>query len=827
MLAVCGAMLASSAMGAEVYPLAGEGGANRLTNPGFEQRDGDQPRGWSAYEAGGVVEAGAGRNGSAAARARRTSAADPGAGFSQSVTLDQTTPMPLVATGWSRAEGVDGAPDSDYSLYCDLEYTDGTPLWGQISAFDVGSHDWQRARVTIVPEKPVRRITVYALCRHHLGTAWFDDFSLTQVATPPGGGRLDTLAVQAAATPRGDGGNTSAADRLAVTFDGSRVTGVKLGGADVTGASPGGFFVRDVAADGGWHGFDGGHCAELGLHLDLSVKEHPTHLELSGRVVDETGRPRAVTLLFALPVRRGGWQWGQGPSTAHDADSAPESSNVVGVECGSNGLISRYPFANLSRQEGGLNLAIDPDAPAQFRLGYSSGPSLFYLAYDFGLTPVTKAFPSAAPFKFALFASDGAWGFRAGLEAWQKVFPDAFRMRTPDQGIWMAFAATSRVQGFEDFGFKFKEGNGEPAWDWAHGLLPFRYSEMGTYWMSMPPAVPRTYEQALAILQAQAADAKHAWSQRQAQAILGGGSEDAQGRLQLRFENAPWCNGCVWSNNPSPYLEAPMTQAKMVWDDAARAPYEPGAKVPLAGEYLDSLEGYVTAPLNYRPDHLAAVHIPLTFDLRERRPAIYKIFSIAEFAQYLAADLHARGKLMFANGVPFRFGFLGAYFDVMGTETDWGREGKWTPDSDEDLLYRRAICGQRPYLLLMNTHFENFGPYVERYFQRALAYGMYPSMFSYNAANDHYFEHPEWYNRDRALFRKYIPRIKALAEKGWEPVTGARIDNAALRVERFGRATFTVHNPSAKPRSGKLTGDRVPAPREVTVDAYGTEIVEE
>lgn len=70
--------------------------------------------------------------------------------------------------------------------------------------------------------------------------------------------------------------------------------------------------------------------------------------------------------------------------------------------------------------------------------------------------------------------------------------------------------------------------------------------------------------------------------------------------------------------------------------------------------------------------------------------------------------------------------------------------------------------------------------------KRALAYGMFPGFFSADASTGHYFTRPELYNRDRPLFKKYVPLCKAVAEAGWEPLTGAVSDNASVIVERFG-----------------------------------------
>jgi hypothetical protein len=75
---------------------------------------------------------------------------------------------------------------------------------------------------------------------------------------------------------------------------------------------------------------------------------------------------------------------------------------------------------------------------------------------------------------------------------------------------------------------------------------------------------------------------------------------------------------------------------------------------------------------------------------------------------------------------------------------------------------------------------------------------MFPGYFSADASTGHYFTRPELYNRDRPLFKKYIPLCKRVAEAGWEPVTGARADNASVIVERFGAQPgpcyLTVYN---------------------------------
>jgi hypothetical protein len=115
----------------------------------------------------------------------------------------------------------------------------------------------------------------------------------------------------------------------------------------------------------------------------------------------------------------------------------------------------------------------------------------------------------------------------------------------------------------------------------------------------------------------------------------------------------------------------------------------------------------------------------------------------------------------------------------------------------------------------MNTNYDVFTPeMVERYFQRSLFYGMFPGMFSHNAAENPYWQNPKWYNRDRPLFKKYLPVIKQVAEAGWQPVTGASCDNPGILVERFGpdagRAVYlTLMNDGSEAQRGQVTLDMV------------------
>lgn len=88
---------------------------------------------------------------------------------------------------------------------------------------------------------------------------------------------------------------------------------------------------------------------------------------------------------------------------------------------------------------------------------------------------------------------------------------------------------------------------------------------------------------------------------------------------------------------------------------------------------------------------------------------------------------------------------------------------------------------------------------------------MFPSFFSHNAADSTYWTRPEIYNRDRHLFKKYLPTAQRLAAAGWEPLTGATTDNPRVYLERWGRGDnvyFTLFNDSSEPQAYTLNVDQ-------------------
>lgn len=717
-----------------------------LPDPGFESNGA-----WTAYEQGYKVATGQRHSGERSIVCRNDTASGR-SGASCTVQLDQKAPAPIIVTGWSKSDSVDGSADRDYSIYIDAQYADGTPLWGLATPFPTGNHDWSRRQVTVLPQKPLKSLTVYALFRNHRGTVWFDDFSARELTGE------DVFDSQA--SPLGK--------RLATL----PVMGMK---AEV--------FVRD-------------HTGGVADDLVLQAKAGPSEIE--GTIRDRHDRARAVTLYLCLPVDATGWKWWNDARSSQTIQTGREYIRATDCSVGATGTISQYPFACISNDRQGWMVGNRFDQPNVCRMFYSGARKRFVIAWDFDLErPATFRCNVAR-----LTSQEARWGFRSAVQRFYHWHPQAFRRRATKDGIWMPFTDPSTVRKPQDFGIAYHEGDNSIASDDRLGIWTFRYTEPMSYWMPMAPSEPRTYENAVRLLEAYA-NGNDPAQRDQARATILSGTKDPNGRYNLQFRNEPWCNGAVFVLNPNPALAG-----ERGWPTKARLNYDPAKVAPgLDGEYLDSLESW-SEYLDYRPESLKASPYPLLFD-SDLHPALPQWFSTFAYAAYLSKELHSKGRLLMANTVPVRFACFAGLMDVMGIETNWlWADGTWHPDDDATFLYRRTMCASKPYLLLQNTDYRRFTfDHVRRYFERSAFYAVFPSMFSADAATNPYWEDPKLYDRDRPLFRKYIPLIARLSKAGWEPVTEARTSDPKLYVERYGKALFTVFNDSSVPRKGTLTID--------------------
>lgn len=736
-------------------------------------------------------------------------------GVMHTIELNQTKPVPLRISAWSRAKDVSGSADAGYSLYIDLHYTDGTPEWGLISPFSTGTHDWERREVLVIPRKPIARVYVHLLLRNHAGTVWFDD---VQMETLQNKSAVDMQLTQ---VPTVKAGKTSRAwgstNDLQVHFDeAGLVTHLSLRGKPLPkGAMPGGWYLRDMRQSEKLLPFTGKWTSRKPLmwlgkagdvRLQVRYEQQGAMLQATATLsVPEGSADRAVSLIWAMPIELRGAMWHHDirESTAIETG---ELANLVRVNAGANSMMSLYPVACVSRTDWCLAWGSRMDAPRLVRLFANPQRGWACTVWDCVLSGKTRKFPHRAEHHLLLWSAEPKWGFRSAWQKYVNAFPDWFRNRVPVQGVWMPFTAPHTVEGVQDFGFAFHEGDDSIPQDDQLGILSFRYTEPMSFWMPMPKEFPRTDEGAMQCLQKYAdGELGSEWLKSQARATLKCSVTDQYGRLYRQILVAPWNDGAMFLLNPDPDLPSDAQNPSKAYinfppEHASRA-YRGKGNEGLDGEYLDSLEMGADM-LNFRAEHFATVDVPLVFDTGTHRPAILLVFSTWEYTRYAAEQMRKRGKYLFANGVPWRFPFLCALLDISGTETNWWQNGVWQPVSPSMMNLWRTVSYRKPYVILMNTDYESFAGQVERYFQRSLFWGIYPSMFSHNAADDPYWQNPRWYNRDRPLFKKYVPLIRRVAEAGWHPITHASAEGAW--VERFGTKLFTLFNPDSTAREVKL-----------------------
>lgn len=690
------------------------------------------------------------------------------AGAVWSLALNQTEARPFTVRTEARCErGPGGTRTRAFSLYVDLVYMDGDHLWGQTADFAPDpQRGWRAGTVTVIPAKPVRSASVYCLYRGLPGRVRF---------------RAPAVRIREQAD-------------LAL-FDAQPVA---LGDLPRHEA---GFLVRDVQrADDGYAPIPVGGEAK---GVRLSVVETPAADGATYRVTveDRTGRDRALTLVYAWPLPAGDLVFEEDPRTAVPlADNAPQRSDAQAMGCGAGGL-NRWPFGAVSVGGRGFALGIDTAHPAYFRTAVHPRTRLLFIAFDLGLAPEKRT----AAFAFRRFTFTG--GFRGALAAYAAREPDAFKTRVPEQGIWMPFRAIKSVENWQDFGFKFKEGNDETAWDDAHGIFTFRYTEPTTWWLSMDKAHgTNRFTMADCLAKVESLAAK---GDPRARAWRGSVMRDEDGARVGRVMDTPWCRGAIWLLSPLPDI-AGVCEYKVKNTEADFAKfYAKPFPVGQDGEYIDSAEGYLTPTLDFNRAVFAASDTPLVFSSDEdHRPALFKGLSMYEYVRRTAARVWPRGRFVMANGVPGRWPWLPAYVDVGGTETQWiDEEGRWRPESHRSLLYKRALSMGKPYCYLQNVDFEKFAyADMENFMRHCVAYGLFPGCFSHNASEGHYFTRPEVYNRDRPLFKKYVPLCKMLSEAGWRPVnTLVASTDSRVFVEQFGARYVTVFNSARATVKVRLT----------------------
>ena len=548
----------------------------------------------------------------------------------------------------------------------------------------------------------------------------------------------------------------------------------------------------------------------LGLDVGVTYAQGPGHLRVTVAVANRGQADRGLVVRFGVPVDAVGWQWWDDVQTPRQIVQGSVYHNLHAIRNFADlpefrdrpatklGYHSRNFVAAVSGPAG-LALAYPLDQPRICRLTYDAQERLLYAAFDLALSPHTDP-PNQAAVTVELCACHGQWGLRSALSAYYQRHPEFFRKHVEREGQWMAFSDLEQIDNVNEFGFQFQEGAQNPGYDDKLGVYSYTYfTHAGLYaWIPDydPERDPKPSRERVMAAMTKRFD-RDTKTKGTFQAV---GLGQPDGALQVWPMTV--YGHLIAQFNPDPdllYGRHRLDHMDQVFERFRRRGGE------LDGFYYDGLP----RGLNYRTDHFARAGFPPIWDPSQKKPLLYNSFSSVEFAKETAKRLHAVGKHTMMNGAMSSSPFTAPYLDVMGAETG-------LRISRPSFNYVRMISRNKPFVTLLKGNFSNYThEHIESFMGRCAAYGVYPGFFDWSPSGlgpgSRYWDHGEWYERDRLLFRRYIPLVRELNRAGWDPLTYARHSSPQVQVERFGQPPgscyFTVLNDEALPAQGRLTVD--------------------
>jgi len=651
-----------------------------------------------------------------------------------------------------------------------------------------GTHDFEEAKGEMVVQNPSNRLSMY-LCNYHIGTAWWDDATLTVERAEPS---------RVIARPRSNGRvfamETKDGLRVGLSDTGG-VTSLSIDDREVSAKTRhAGLWVRPFAGDaipvcGEIMGEEDGRVVQrseqAGLRVDATFTSASDHVQCRGAVVDTMGKDRAVDVLFALPVGGKGWRWGQSIREERPLADQPVGTNVT-------------TFSSVSETSSGLGVALAVPADSPCDCSFTHDAEFGYaVRYRFGLAPDAGGdFRSRAPFSFVIYRCDGAWGLRDAARRYYELYPWAFAKRVKREGLWLFGAAPKWLP--DPGNYTFHEG-GLRQWAYGdqHDFYTCPYIIPGQREITRLPKLPASKAEAMQIFKrfdAKGTKRGRGWGAQKKNIIENCMLLDHRGEPQIRIRNSTWGgNSVTFPLNANPKLPADKdrhTIANVLLDSVAQW-FETAPTID--GTYVDSLGAWGDY-LNLRREHFRYAQTPLTYDPVSGKPAISNQYGLLEFLWALRDLLHSKDKVLFANGVHHTRRFHFFALDIMGVEGKSGLEQK------------RVMAYQKPFLLLIyNIHEDPVQ--MEHYFHRCTFYGIYPSFGHLKV-----FDPPSKYEPVKELNDRFVPVLRKITTAGWHPITHARSSRPDVWIERWGpsqgQATYlTTYNSSESSADVTITVD--------------------
>ena len=561
---------------------------------------------------------------------------------------------------------------------------------------------------------------------------------------------------------------------------------------------------------------------ELALAVDVTYKQLDGRVRAKATVTNKTGRDRGLVVRFCMPVDAVRWQWWDDVQTAQPIKTGEVYQNVHAIRHFADlpefrdrpatklGYHSRNFCAAISGNAA-LALAFPLDEPRICRLTYDANERLFYLAFDLALSRHTRP-ANQACVSAIFYACDPKWGLRSALSKYYGWHPELFTKHVKEEGAWMAFSNLATIDNVNEFGFQFQEGASNPGYDDKLGVYSLTYFTHAGLFAWIPNYDPEKEPPASRERMVAAMTEQFERTTRIKGMFGAVGLGDADGELKIQRTSVYGHLISQFNLDPElPYGRHQFDRMEGVFESHRKRGGE------LDGFYYDGM----TSGINYRTDHFQHADYPPVWDPSAKKPLLYNYFSSVEFAKEAARRLHAMGKYTMMNGAMASSPFAAPHLDIMGAETGLhiGRSS---------FNYVRMICRSKPFVTLLKGNFSNYTHEdIELFMRRCVAYGVYPGFFDWAPSGlgpgSQYWGHAEWYERDRLLFRRYVPICRWLNSAGWDPLTHATCSSPDVQVERFGARYFALLNDTSSQVQGSLAIDT----KALGVDRPGLVVIDE
>jgi len=537
-------------------------------------------------------------------------------------------------------------------------------------------------------------------------------------------------------------------------------------------------------------------------------------------ITDSRKQGSAARVFYQVPLDPQ-WNWHGDLSNRGKSISGEQSQSI-------------YPLsvATLSGTDAGLAVVMSPETPCVFSAGCSKDHGL-YIEARVGFSPATNP-PSRARVQFVVFPIDGAWGMRAALKEYYRLFPKSFERRTTKEGLWLFHGNAAGLPNPKDFTFHeiAELGEAQNTGKQASGLIKDNDLAKEKDWgiELYPYLIPGQREIAfLDQLKGESAETKlaaegdrereltgvhyttaeamkvleDATAKNISTAMTGQSLADfkqtirnsmltgADGDVVTRPRIVPWAKKALtFPMNPNPFIQghnAKLNAGSLVLEQARQS-----LSGPADGIYVDSLYRWGNY-LDYSREHFAATRMGLTYG-DDGRPCLDNALEHLTFLDELGKLLHPKGRKVFGNGVNMGRFWHAIALDISGSEMGNA--------SVERYQFSRAAGFKKPYLALMHTMGTNQAKDLQ-FLAKCIAFGVYGS------GDRDYYASPK-YARTKAIYDTYLPIQRKMNKLGWEPITAATAANSAVLVERFGEGRevyFTLYDTTGKLKSADIDLD--------------------